>query len=105
MSTTCFRWSPVTAEGLGLTPHGADVVSSSPDLRLLSDTSSPLREELLDTVTNMYFKHSVIGWMDSPSGTGPVVLLNLGKPTCLGLAAAALSCLFLCLDQSCCSLF
>ena len=60
MSTTRLQWSPVPAEGIGLTPLGADVVSSSPELRLLSDTSSPLREELLDTITNMLYKRSAI---------------------------------------------
>ena len=64
MSTTCLQWSPLPAEGLGLTPLGADVVSSSPELRLLSERSSPLREELVETVTYMYYKHSAIGWMD-----------------------------------------
>ena len=56
MSTNCnvFQWSPGPAEGIGLTPLGDDVVSSSPELRLLSETSSPLREELDDTVTYMY---------------------------------------------------
>ena len=54
MSKTYFRWSPVPAEGPGLTPHGADVVSSSLELRLVSEASSPLREELLDTITYMY---------------------------------------------------
>ena len=64
MSTTCLQWSPLPAEGLGLTPLGADVVSSSPELRLLSERSSPLREELVETVTYMYYTHSAIGWMD-----------------------------------------
>ena len=54
MSTTRLQWSPVPAEGIGLTPLGDVVESSSPELRLLSDTSSPLREELLDTITYMY---------------------------------------------------
>ena len=59
------QWSPVPAEGMGLTPRGADVVSSSPELRLLSERSSPLREELVETVTYMYHKRrSAIGWMD-----------------------------------------
>ena len=64
MSTTCLQWSPDPAEGIGLTPLGADVVSSSPELRLLSETSSPLREELVDTVTYMYLDIMLLdGWM------------------------------------------
>ena len=58
LSTTCLQWSPVPAERLGLTPLGADVVSSSPELRLLSETSSPLREKLLDTIRYMYYRSS-----------------------------------------------
>ena len=64
MSTTCLQWSPDPAERIGLTPLGADVVSSSPELRLLSETSSPLREELVDTVTYMYLDIMLLdGWM------------------------------------------
>ena len=64
MSTTRLQWSPVPAEGIGLTPLGADVVSSSPELRLLSERSSPLREELVETVTYMYYKRSAMdGWI------------------------------------------
>ena len=64
MSTTCLQWSPDPTEGIGLTPLGADVVSSSPELRLLSETSSPLREELVDTVTYMYLDIMLLdGWM------------------------------------------
>ena len=64
MSTTCLQWSPDPAEGIGLTPLGVDVASSSPELRLLSETSSPLREELVDTVTYMYLDIMLLdGWM------------------------------------------
>ena len=57
--SNCLQWSPVPAEGMGLTPLGAGVVSSSTELRLLLETSSPLLEELLDTFTYMYYKRAI----------------------------------------------